>query len=170
MREQTNRVKTGNAFRYAILAITVILVIGLAYVASSYFSKPEYVPPEFDAAAQTGEPSPAENLAYDEISAENGLRFSLAGTMYQQDDGSLLIYLTNPAASQCIISCEVKNEAGDTLYKSGAIRPGEYVERLMPQMEIENIAMPITMLVYAFEPDTWYSMGEVRLTNILQPN
>lgn len=169
MREQTDRVRTGYGAKLIILSVTALLLIAAAYAAVTFFSRQGYSHPEFDATAAAGVPAPADNMAYNEISAENGVRFSLAATMYQQEDGSLLVYFTNPAASQCVLMCEIKNEAGKTLYKSGAVRPGEYVERLTPLTEIENIATPITMWVYAFEPDTWYSVGEVQLSNILQP-
>ena len=80
-----------------------------------------------------------------------------------------MLYLTNPESNECIIMAEMTDEAGNVLYRSGALRPGEYVERLYPLLELENVAIPIQMKVYAFEPETWYSLGTIALNNTLQP-
>ena len=85
--------------------------------------------------------------------------------MYQQEDGSLLVYFTNPQSSDANLMCEIQNENGETIYKSGVIRPGEYIERLEPLAELSDEAIKIELYVYAFEPDTWYSKGTINLSN-----
>lgn len=130
---------------------------------------PPYTPPPFETMAVAGVPTPPENLGYGEISSEGGFTFSIAGTMYQQQDGSLLVYFTNPQHSEANLQCEILNEDGTVLYKSGVIRPGEYVERLQPLEKLQNKATKIEVNVYAFAPETWYSKGTINLQNILQP-
>ncbi|MEG2054414.1 MAG: hypothetical protein RR052_05665 [Oscillospiraceae bacterium] len=168
MREQTTRVRTGTAKKIIFLAIGValaVLIVALCYRALN----PPYTPPPFEKMAVSGVPTPPDNMGYGEISAEGGFAFFIAGTMYQQEDGSLLVYFTNPKYSEANLQCEIKNENGDVIYKSGVLRPGEYVERLQPQTKLANEATKIELDVYAFEPETWYSKGTINLQNVLQP-
>ena len=131
--------------------------------------EPAFQPPEMELTAQYGVPSPPETLRYGAVSVDNGFSFSIAGTMYQQQDASLLVYFTNPTGSGCNMQCVVSDENGNTLYRSGAVPPGCYVEKLAPVAEMKNEAMPIEICVYAFEPGTWYSMGTIELANTLYP-
>ena len=144
-------------------------VIALLSVKIFRRMNPPYVPPEFDQTAQTGAPEPEEHMAYGEISAQGGFTFGIAGTMYQQEDGSVQVYFTNPQSSDANIMCEIRDEAGTVIYKSGVIRPGQYIERLEPLAELPAEAVKIELYVYAFEPDTWYSKGTINLSNTLQP-
>lgn len=168
MREQGTRVKTG-AVRKMMLAAAALVLAAAALTGGYRLMNPPYVPPAFDPAAVSGVPAPPENMGYGEISAQGGFSFSIAGTMYQQEDGSLALYLTNPAAGGINLMCEVANDHGEIIYKSGVLRPGEYVEKLQPLRKLPNEAMKIEVSVYAFEPETWYSRGTIALANILQP-
>ena len=89
--------------------------------------------------------------------------------MYQQEDGSLIIYLTNPETNDVNILCEIKDEEGNVIYKSGVIQPGEYLESLYPLQELVNQAMPIEINIYGYEKESWYSRGTILMENILQP-
>lgn len=166
MREQPTRVRTGTIRQYMTRTALVLIMVILAFLAFTY-ERP-YVPPEFDKTAQTGVPQPPENSGYSAVEAQGIFSFSVVGAMYQQEDGSLVLDLTNPETNDVNIQCEIVNEDGKILYKSGAIRPGEYVERLHPLYKFPNEAMNIEMKVYAFEPQTWYSKGSVSLHNVLQ--
>lgn len=168
MREQPTHVKTGMGKRILYAAAGLALA-GILTVMGVQRLTPAYVPPDFEASAVRGVPSPPENMGYGEISAPGGFSFFVAGTMYQQEDGSLLIYLTNPSDSGYNLMCEITDQSNRTIYRSGVLRPGEYVERLEPAKQLPNEAMEIAMNVYAFEPDTWYSRGTISLNNMLQP-
>lgn len=91
-----------------------------------------------------------------------------AGTIYQQADGALELYLTSPEENEAYLLCEVTDIEGKTLYRSGLLRPGEYVERLDSLTALENKAIEIAVNIYAFEPETFYSIGTVTLKNVLQ--
>ena len=168
MRKQTTHVRTGMGKKIGAIAAGAALLVLFAVTGYRLFH-PVYVPPAFESSATSGVPVPPENMGYGEISAPGGFSFSVAGTMYQQEDGSLLIYLTNPQDSEVNLMCEITDRAARIIYKSGVLRPGEYVERLRPAEQIPNEATEIAMNVYAFEPDTWYSKGTISLNNILQP-
>ena len=170
MREQPTKTRTGRKTRLLTIVIAAALLLAAAALIWSLTRRePSFSPPDFDPAVQSGVPTPEKRMGYGEVGVENGFSFSLASTMYQQEDGSLLIYLTNPENSGNNIQCEVVDETGRVLYRSGAIPPGAYVERLTPQEAFENETMSITIYVYAFAPDTWYSTGTISLINTLHP-
>jgi hypothetical protein len=148
-----------------ILGATLLTALALCLVIYG----PPYSPPPFEESAKIGKPKPPDNLNYGEIRAEGGFAFSMAGTMFQQEDGSLLLYLTNHEDSGINLMCSVTGKSGEVLYKSGLLRPGEYAERLFPQKKIGSEAMDIEINVYGFEPETYFSKGTVTLSNRLQP-
>lgn len=168
MRKQTTHVRTGAVKKILIVALGTALAVVIAALVYRAFNPP-YTPPPFETAAVKGVPTPPESMGYGEISAKGGFAFSIVGTMYQQEDGSILVYFTNPEHSEANLQCEILDKDGTVIYKSGVIRPGEYVERLQPIKRLENKAMKIELNVYAFAPDTWYSKGTINLQNTLQP-
>ncbi|MDD3193900.1 MAG: hypothetical protein PHE47_08700 [Oscillospiraceae bacterium] len=168
MRTQRTRPRAGRTKKILLAGAVSLLLLEVAFLAwRLVFYQPPYQPPAYEPAVQVGVPDPPEGMGYGQISAENGFSFWVAGAMYQQEDGSLLVYLTNPADSVCNILCEITDQDGHTLYRSGALRPGEFVERLYPLKQMENTTIEIQMNVYAFEPETWFSVGTITLNNTL---
>jgi hypothetical protein len=170
MREQPTRIITGTVIRqvviFAIIAVTVLLALAVMFVIKY---EPPYQPPPFELNAVQGVPNPPENMGYSDVDAMGKFIFWLASTMYQQKDRSLCLYLTNPQENEVYIMCRIVDEKDKTLYKSGLIRPGEYVERLYPIKKIKNKAVNIEVNIYAFDPENFQSVGTVTLDNILQP-
>ncbi len=170
MREQPRRMKMGTKKQWigiALITIVVLAVVSILYIKVIHSQK--YSPPTFEKNAVLGVPNPPENLSYGGVEAEGGFRFLIAGNTYQQEDGSLQIYLTNLEESNIWIRCEICDENKNVLYQSGILKPGQYVEKLEPQMEIANEAMKIEISVYGFEPETYLSRGTIYLGNTLQP-
>jgi len=170
VRAQPTKLQTGTGRKRLLLfsaaALILLLAAGIVYIKND---EPPYRPPLWEENAVNGVPEPEESLNYGTIETDGGLIFALAGTMYQQEDGSLLLYFTNPEDSGVLMMCEIRGEGGKVLYQSGMLSPGQYVERLYPQCKLKNEAMKIEMKVYGFEPETYYSMGTVTLENTLQP-
>lgn len=170
MREQTARLdtgRTGRMLRAGFIIVGLLALIGIW--CKGIFGEPAFVPPEWEQSAQTGVPKPEKKMNYESITAPTGFSVSLCGTMYQQEDGSLLIYLTNPESNDANIQCRVQDADGTLLYQSGVLRPGEYLERMELLTEIPNEAIPLKIEIYGFEKDTWYSKGTITLDNVLQP-
>ena len=171
MRKQPIRVITGAAKKYMILSAFILLaVISVAAAIFAALYETPYKPPPFEPAAVRGVPNPPDNMKYSDINAAGRFTFWLAGTAYQQTDGSLFLYLTNPEESEVYIMCRVTDKNGAELYKSGLLRPGEYVERLDALKKMKNEALDIKIYIYALDPDNFQSVGTVTLDNILQPN
>ena len=170
MRKQTVKVKTGMGKRILVgIIISIVLCLALAGCWMLYHYERPFVPPEFEENAKEGVPEVEESLNYGTVTAPTGFSIGLCGTMYQQEDGSLIVNLTNPETNTVNIQCEVKDKTGNTLYKSGVIEPGEYLEKLTPLVELKQEAVPIEISVYGYEIDTWYSKGTIMLDNTLQP-
>ena len=169
-RKQYNRLTTGVVQKRLLMilsaVITLLMVTALVYAVR--YEAP-YTPPPFESNARLGIPTPAENMRYGNLETP-AFTFGIAATAYQQKDGSLKIYLTNHENNHAYLMCEVINvETEKVLYRSGLLRPGEYVESLEPLRKIENVATPIEIFVYALELDGYLSVGQVSIDNILQP-
>jgi len=169
-REQYTRLRTGVVQKRVLTLLTV--VTAMLMVASLVYAiryEAPYTPPPLETNASFGIPDPAENMRYSRLETP-AFTFGIAATAYQQKDGSLKIYLTNHESNQAYLMCEVINkETNRVLYRSGLLRPGEYVESLNPLRRIENVATPIEIFIYALELDGYFSVGQVSIDNILQP-
>jgi len=168
MREQPTRINSGSkrARVWVITAVILITALAAATFAASY--QPPYKPSPFEPDAVAGKPEPPENFGYSEIDAAGRFTFGLAGVMYRQEDGSLRVYFSNPEESEAYLMCEIIDPKGATLYRSGLLRPGEYVVSLYPVTKPNHEAVNIEIKVYALDPEHYYSIGMVTLDNILQ--
>lgn len=169
MRTQTTALKTGHKNRIWIPVAAGMLMCLLILTVWRFFYQSDFQPPPFETAALQGLPQPEASLNYDNVTAPTGFSVGLCGTMYQQQDSSLMLYLTNPKTNNANIRCEIRNEAGELLYQSGVLKPGEYLPTLTPVKELDNEAIQTEILIYGYEEDTWYSRGTIVLNNILQP-
>jgi len=156
--------------KLATVTLTITLAAAVVFIALKQPPPiPHYEPPPFEQDAITGIPEVPVNFGYSELDAMGNFTFGIAGVMYQQADGSLNAYFNNPIENVVYLMCEIVSPEGKTLYKSGLLRPGEYVASLNPQSELKNEAVPIEIRIYALEPEHYYSLGTITLDNILQP-
>lgn len=170
MRKQSLRPQTGRIRKISLiigLVVLATLCVWLFLFGSKY--SPTFTPPDVDPTAQVGVPTPPETMSYSGIEAQQAFKFYVAGTMFQQQDGSVLVYFTNPEDSGVNLLCEILDKDGTVLYTSGLIESGHYIEKLTPVKKLKNEAIPIDMKVYAYEPETYYSKGVITLGNTLQP-
>jgi len=169
-REQPTSVATGRWRRRAVVAVALIATLAAVVVAVLWlrYERP-YSPPPFEPDAVVGVPDVPGNMGYSEVDAMGQFAFRLCGVTYQQEDGTLRLFFTNPSENEAYLMCEVLDLNGKALYKSGLLRPGEYVERLSPMVDIENEAINIEIKVYALNMGNYTSVGTVSLDNVLQP-
>ena len=169
MREQPTRIKTGakrkRAMMIAAIFITVTLAAAIIFAINYQHS---YTPPPFESRAVVGVPHPPEMLKHTRIDA-GSFAFKIAGVLQQQEDGSLQIYLTNPEENEVYLMCEILTSDGEAIYRSGLLRPGEYVVSLPPIAVLGDDSMDVRINIYALERDFFFSAGTVTLRNILQP-
>lgn len=124
-----------------------------------------FSPPSFDPAAQTGTPKVPEDAGYGQLDAK-AFQFSAAGELIVRD-GSIDVWLTDPAENQVWLKVRVLDEQGGILGKSGLIRPGQYV-RAVKLDTVPRQTAAVTLKVMAYEPETYYSAGAVSLCTVLQ--
>jgi len=147
------------------VAFTLALAAGVAFAISNQAS---FTPPPFESRAAVGVPQPPEMLRHTRIDAGR-FAFMVAGILRQQEDSSLQIYFTNPEENDVYLLCEIFGADGEMIYRSGMLRPGEYVANLSPITIPGNEAVDIRINIYALEPEGFFSAGTVTLGNILQP-
>jgi hypothetical protein len=152
-----------------LIGIFLLMAAGAAAIAAYANRTVPYVPPPFEQNVVNGVPVPPDNMLYSSIGADGGYVFSVASNLYQQENGDLCIYFTDPVDSPVWMMCEVFSDSYGTMYRSGVLRPGEYVERLPKLSDFPNEPIEVEIRVYGFEPITYQSKGTVYLQTILQP-
>ena len=167
-RSQNLKVQTGKKRIYLFAGVAALLAV-IALILLVAGIRKGYRPPSFDANTSQGTPSPDEGYLYDTVTTNFGYEFGIAANLYKQEDGSVNAFFTNPSSNTVNLVCEISSdESGDILYKTGAIRPGEYVASIPRLRTFANEAAAITVTIYAFEPETWYSAGTTSISTILQ--
>ena len=162
---QSQMARTRMVFVLSCIAIAFAVIVGIAIWKNCFV----YAPPARESNAKMGTPTPDGHYLYSGLNTDFGYQVMLAANLYRQEDGSLNIYFTNTAANEVLLLCEiVAEDSGDTLYKSGLLKPGEYVESLSPCMDFPNEATMVLVKIYAFEPKTYYSAGSTVLNVTLQ--
>ena len=170
-RKSRQIIKSSMEVKRRIILLMIIVIALLATIGVIIYSIfIEYEPPKFEINAYAGTPTPEESFLYDDVTSGFGYKFSIASNLYQQEDRSLKIFLTNPSANDVNIMCEIRSADDDKLlYESGLLHPGEYIESLDPAGEFDNIKYDVIVLIHAFEPETYHSAGTTTLNLVLQP-
>lgn len=137
-------------------AALAVMAAVLVYTAPSR----RFTPPPFDPAAQDGVPAVPASTGYGELNA-SFFRFSASGAL-TVSHGGVDLWLTNPSGSPVWLKARILDETGALLGESGLLRPGQYV-RTVALDAVPPETVPITVAVMAYEPDTYYSAGVVRL-------
>ena len=149
-----------------ILCLMFALLMGVSVLLTSCNDQKKdpnagFVPPPFDAAAVQGTPTVPEGLGWNELDAKGVYRVSVCGVVKLQGDRAD-IWLTNPATNAVWLKVRVLNEKGDTLGETGLVKPGEYVQSIT-FTKPPKAGDKITMRVMSYQPDSYYSAGEIKL-------
>ncbi|MCR4611779.1 MAG: hypothetical protein K5644_07775 [Lachnospiraceae bacterium] len=129
----------------------------------------KYTPPSHDSTAKTGIPNVDENYMYGSVNTEFGYVIQMAANLYQQKNGDVNIYFTNPISNSVLLRCEIiDKDSGKTLYNTGYINPGEYIESVNNN-SVDNEKYDVITKVYAYTKDSFTSEGTTELSMKLQP-
>jgi len=166
MRNQPTQLKTRFPDNRILIIICIIVTTALtAAVLFQFFYTGSYSPPPFEAKALEGIPNPPDDVSYGEINSGSFL-VGFAGIIQRNDDDSLQVYFVNPEENDVHLMCTIADDNGGELYKSGLLRPGEYLVNLEPiTKNISGGRDNVTVEIYAFEPETYYSKGAIVLKN-----
>ena len=174
MNNQYMYVRTGLMGRVIFCTLLSLAIIFSSLVCFGKISVPNgiYIKPSIDNTVMLGEPGNDEIVGFDvkEVSAGNGISFCIAGVLYRQVDGCVKVFLTNPTDAKVNLLLEIKDVSNEkTIFKTGLIEPGYFVERVKPKGKWENASTPIKICVYAMDPDSNYSQGTIEFETMLQP-
>lgn len=149
--------------------VGLICLISVVFMVFSLSKDPSpaFVPPPFDASAQSGVPSVPEDLGYGEVDAKV-FRVSVCGVI-QAQDGFADLWLTNPAENDLWLKVRMLDAQGKTLGETGLIKPGEYVQSVS-LAETPPPNAEITLKIMSYEPETYASAGAVSLNTTIQPS
>lgn len=114
---------------------------------------------EFDPSARVGTPVPPVNMCYSRMELPQGIPFYMTRTLLQQQDGAALAYLTNPQNSGVNLRCEILDQEGTVIYRSGLVQPGYYIERLRPIRRLENELINAKVKISAYQINSYVSNG-----------
>ena len=153
--------------RIFIPVIVVISLISLSLIV--YILMTRYMPPSHDSSALKGTPEVDESYLYGTAKTEYGYAIQMAANLYQQQNGDVNIYFTNPISNSVLLRCEIiDKDTGKTLYNTGYINPGEYIESVNNK-SVDNKTYDIIAKVYAYTDESFTSEGTTELSLKLQP-
>ena len=148
------------------MAVIISLIV-IGAIVFCLFAK--YTPPKHDESAKQGNPKPEEQYLYGSVLTEYDYGIGMAANLYQQENGDVYIYFTNPISNEVYLRCElVDDQTGKVLYSTGYIEPGEYIESIN-NPRVANKQYDITVKVYAYTKDVFTSEGTTEISLKLQP-
>ena len=151
----------------AVAAVLVIVALVLFLGRGSIVRQGSFEAPPLETNAVAGAPGDLdESLSYREMAVKEDYVVSLCATPKMEGD-SLVLYFTSAPANTDLMKVRVLDEAGQLLGESGLLPPDHYLPRLTLSRVPASGEM-ITVQVMAYEPETYYSGGSVRLNVYVQ--
>ena len=143
-----------------VLAVWCVLCVAFAGCAEE---KPQFVPPAFDPAAVAGDHGVAEGTnGYSVLDARGVYKVGVCGVV-KIVENKADVWFTSPAENTVWLKLRVQDkQTGKILGETGLIKPGEYVQSIT-FFEAPAAGTSIVLRVMSYEPDTYYSKGEVTL-------
>ncbi|MBR2387410.1 MAG: hypothetical protein IKB02_01435 [Clostridia bacterium] len=123
----------------------------------------EFVPPPFDSSAVVGSPDieDPDAIGYTELDAK-AYKVAVCGLVKLSGD-SADIYFANLETNEVWLKLRIIDEKGNILGETGLIKPGEYVRSITFTEKVPKVGTKITMKIMGYQPDTYYSAGEVKI-------
>lgn len=156
-------------FTKTCVAITaLVFVVCASLTAWMLYDKAQYKPPAFEENVAEGLPQLSEeekvNYGYSPLNLSEKISVYVCGTP-RLDAESVDLYVTNPEENNAWIMCEIFSSDGESIGKSGIIKQGLYLKSLNKTKQILDDDK-LTVKIYFFEPDTYYSAGQTITLNI----
>lgn len=154
----------------ALCALSVLsLSVMIFFLLQSKKNAPaeSFTPPPFDQSALSGFPEVPENLGFSPLDIEQGFTAYLCGNLTAKD-GTVPVYFTSPDSNTVLIRLQLLDEQKNLLAETGLLKPGEYIENLTLSEHPDN-AIPVTLKIIAYRPETYHSMGTAGLNTVLTP-
>ena len=148
------------------LALLALMTVCLASCKKET-PQPQFVPPAFDSNAVAGVPAIAEGEnGYSVLDARGVYKVGVCGVV-KVVDKKVDVWFTSPAENTVWLKLRVQDKkTGKILGETGLIKPGEYVQSVTFS-DFPEAGNAITLRVMSYEPETYYSRGEVTLNTTL---
>ena len=155
--------------RHRIIIPIIVLISLISIGLITYTLIVRYVPPIHDKSALTGVPDVDKDYMYGSVETDYGYVIQMASNLYQQQNGDVNLYFTNPISNKVLLRCEIIDKEKDrTLYNTGYIKPGEYIKSVN-NSSVDNKSYDVVVKVYAYTDESFTSEGTTELSLKLQP-
>lgn len=121
----------------------------------------DYIPPEFETNVTAIDKTIEMEETYTILDVAKGYRVGICGQPVWENN-RLTVYFANPIENEVWMKLCILDENKTILCETGLIRPGECIKHVGIQNIAENKTL-IQMKVMGYEPNTYYSMGEITL-------
>lgn len=164
--KEMTRKKTNKAWWIIISILAVILIAGILVWFMFLRDQDDYNDEDFfDPMAVTGIlPDMSEEEIQEELNRvveEGMLNISIASEIRFEDGGSKgLANISNTAANNYIFKVTVTlDDTDETVYQSGGIKPGQYIQYIELEEALEKGEYPATAVFTAYTQDTHQIVG-----------
>lgn len=142
------------------------MIYALSINSNSY--QTEFIPPDFEMAAQTDTPTIPSYLEWSEIS-HDGMTFKvgISGKIIVKKDNYADIFLLNNEENNVWLKLRVFDENNNILGETGLLKPGEYVKSINFSESV-IVGQKIKLKIMSYQPETYYSEGAIVLNTIIK--
>lgn len=151
-----------------VLAVLLILLTVLALSREPNVIVSDFEAPPFEENVLADVPDEVLDRAdFRSLDVKGNYVFSILGSPDFRN-GDLLPYLASHEENKVFLLIKVYDADGTQLGKSGLIRPGE----CLPSVALTRAPMgnTVSLKVFSYEPDTYFSRGSATLNLALSPN
>lgn len=150
----------------AVCVVAVIVMILSLVLTAGTPESGEFVPPAFEASAQSGTPTVTDK-SWTQI-YRDGMSFSahICGRVILNGN-SADVFFTNDDGNAVWLKLRVSDENGNILAETGLLKPNEYMKTI-EFTKIPANGTKIKLKIMAYEPETYYSAGAVTLNTTVE--
>ena len=147
---------------------SVLLMIYVLYKTNSNKNQTEFIPPEFETAAQTDTPVIPTYLQWSEIS-QDGMSFKvgISGNIILKDDNHSDVFLLNDKENDVWLKLRVLDDNNTIIGETGLLKPGEYVQSICFSKGVFS-GQKIKLKIMTYQPETYYSEGSIILNTTIK--
>lgn len=153
--------------KQAVLFLLGLILIGVLYFSVHAMAKPKIGNYLMETNAKSGVPAVAEEYYYSNVAVKKGYELKICGNP-KIEGNKVYLYPTNPMGNQVWFKVVVLDENSSKLGESGILKQNQHTE-FVELYEPITAQTKVTLLIVAYEPNSFESAGNVSLETVLQP-
>lgn len=138
----------------------VIAIILIAIVIVLFVNRNKFIPPKMDKTSKGGTPKYVEEYGYKVLKMSEDYNISIAGKPKLKGK-YLYIYFASNESSKYLFKVRIYKDK-TLIEETGLIKSNHYIDKIKVGNKLKA-GDKITYKVMGYEPDTYYSAGEVQL-------